>query len=173
MPAPPPEIRDAAPEDAPAIGAILNRAIADTTASWTLSPKTDAEIADWLAARREAGWPVLVAAEPGGAALAYAALGPFRKGEGYAPVAEASVYVAEARRGAGVGRALMAELAGRAARSGRSALVAAIGADNAASLAFFARLGFREVGRLPGIGRKFGRALDLVLMQRDLTREPG
>jgi phosphinothricin acetyltransferase len=48
-------------------------------------------------------------------------------------------------------------------------MVAAIDGSNVDSVRFHQRLGFAEVGRLPGVGEKFGRRLDLVLMQRDLT----
>ena len=164
----PPIVRAATPRDAPAVAAILNREIAETTATWTSTPKTDAEIAALIAARIEAGYDVLVAAAEGEPAVGYAALGPFRRGEGYASCAEAAVYVAAAMRGRGLGGALLDALVRRGRRRGFAALIACVGADNGGSLALFQRGGFAEAGRLPGIGRKFGRALDLVILRRGL-----
>lgn len=161
-------IRDAAEADLPAIAAILNREIARSTGSWTTTPKRAAEMRLWFVARRAAGLPVLVAEAAGGAMAGYAALGPFRSGEGYSGVAETSVYVAEGFRGRGAGRALLAALVAAAPASGLAHLVAGIGADNAASLALHRAQGFAEAGRLPGIGRKFGRSLDLVLLLKRL-----
>ena len=47
-------------------------------------------------------------------------------------------------------------------------MVACIEADNAPSMALHAQLGFTIAGRLMEVGAKFGRWLDLVLMQRRL-----
>jgi Sortase and related acyltransferases len=124
-------------------------------------------VAVLIAARRSAGYPVLVAASAFAPPVGYAALGPFRRGEGYAGCAETSVYVAAPARGRGLGDALLRGLLRRARRRGLRTLVAAIGADNAPSIALHAKHGFEEAGRLPGVGRKFDRDLDLVLL---LTR---
>jgi Sortase and related acyltransferases len=62
----------------------------------------------------------------------------------------------------------MEALIAEARRDGRAVMVAAIGLPNEPSCALHARFGFREVGTLRGIGRKFGRSLDLLLMQKDL-----
>jgi phosphinothricin acetyltransferase len=159
----PPFVRDAAEADLAAIAAILNREIAETTATWAATPRSERDMVLWLASRRAPGRAALVA-ERDGAVAGYGALGPFRPGEGYAPTAELSVYVAEAARGAGLGRALVAALIDRARAEGLTRLVAGIGADNEVSVALHRRFGFEEAGRLPGVGRKFGRSLDLVLM---------
>jgi len=69
----------------------------------------------------------------------------------------------------GVGRALLEKLIARAAEMGKHAMVGGIAGDNTASLAFHARLGFREVGRLPQVGAKFDRWVDLVFVQRTIS----
>ncbi len=92
------------------------------------------------------------------------------KWPGYRYVVELSVHVAEAHRGAGIGRELLTELIARARAAGKTQIVAGIDGDNLASIRFHERLGFREVARMPSIGLKFGRWLDLVLMQRSTTR---
>ena len=167
-PAPPPMLRAATEADAPAIAAILNREIAETTASWSTSPRGEADVAALIGARRSAGYPVLVAASDPAPPVGYAALAPFRNGEGYAGCAETSVYVAASARGRGLGDALLRGLLRRARRRGMRALAAAIGADNGASIALHAKHGFVEAGRLPGIGRKFDRDLDLLLLLKRL-----
>jgi L-amino acid N-acyltransferase YncA len=73
--------------------------------------------------------------------------------------------------GRGVGRALPTELAERALDAGMHVMIAAIDGHNDASIEFHRRLGFVEVARMPEVGHKFGRWLDLVLMQRVL--DPG
>ena len=158
-------IRDAQPRDMPQIAAILNAEILGGTASWLLTPQDEAQVAAWYATRREGGHPVLVA-EIGGDVAGYAALGPFRLAEAYRYTAEQSLYVGEAHRRRGAGGALLTALEARARLNGLHALVAAIGSENAASIALHAAHGFAETGRMPKVGRKFGRWLDLVLMQK-------
>ena len=87
---------------------------------------------------------------------------------GYRFTAELSIHVRGDRRGGGIGAALMAALVERARGAGIHVLVAGIDADNAGSIRFHQRLGFVEVARMPETGYKFGRRLDLVLMQRIL-----
>lgn len=167
---PPPDglsIREASDADLPAITALLNHSIRTSTASWALTLKTEAEMAGWLEARRRNGFAALVA-EREGRFLGYGAYATFRATEGYALTVEHSVYVSPEAQGQGVGAALIEGLAQRAAAAGFHAMIGCIGSENTASLRFHARHGFREAGRLPEIGRKFDRWLDLVLMIRHL-----
>jgi L-amino acid N-acyltransferase len=75
--------------------------------------------------------------------------------------------------GRGTGRALLDALASRARAAGKRVMVAGIDGDNADAIRFHQRVGFVQVGRLPGVGEKFGRRLDLVLMQQELGPELG
>jgi phosphinothricin acetyltransferase len=158
-------IRDAAEADIPAIAAILNHEILHSTATWTTAPRDLVDVALWYGERRVAGFPVLVA-ESGGAVIGYGSYGPFRAGQGYRFTVEHSVYVAADARGAGVGGALLGALCDRARAAGLHAMVGGIGAENEGSLRLHARHGFAETGRLPAVGFKFGRWLDLVIMQK-------
>lgn len=160
-------IRDATRADLPAITDLLNRSITDSTSSWALTPRTPAQMEDWLAARSRDGYAALVA-ERGGRFAGHGAYGPFRPTEGYRPTVEHSVYVKREAQGTGIGTALIAALAARARAAGFHAMIGAIGSENTGSLRLHARLGFTEVGRLPEIGQKFGRRLTLVLMLRHL-----
>lgn len=160
-----PMIRPARPDDAPAIAAIWNAIIRDTTITFTTAEKDPAALATDIAA----GAPVFVATDPDGATPLGFAIGfQFRGGPGYAHTYEHSVHVTDAARGRGVGRALMVALEERLRADGIHSLFAGVSGDNAAGVAFHAAIGFREVARLPEVGRKFDRWHDLVLMQKML-----
>ena len=160
-------VRDATAADAGAICAVYNHAVRETTAIWNDVEVDAANRAAWLAERQGAGFPVLVA-ERDGAVVGYATYGPFRPHDGYRFTVENSVYVAEAARGGGIGRALMAALVERARIAGLHVMVAGIEAENAASIRLHAALGFVEAGRLSQVGTKFGRWLDLRFIQLQL-----
>jgi phosphinothricin acetyltransferase len=161
-------IRDAVEADLPAILAILNDAIVNTTAVWSLTPATlEARLA-WWQERVGAGFPVLVAGAPG-EVLGFASYGGFRPFEGYLHTVEHSIYVAAAARGQGCGRALLAALMAHAQAAGKHVMVAGIEASNIASVRLHESLGFTETGRLAEVGRKFDRWLDLVFMQHMLA----
>lgn len=145
-------------------------------ALWNDQERTAEEMADWRRARDAAGHGVLVARGVGvvwgGAFLGYGALGPFRPHDGYAATTEHSIYVAPAARRRGVGRALLRALEAEARRAGRRVMVGGLEAENAASLALHFSEGFVETARMPDVGRKFGRWLTLVLLQKILDAAP-
>jgi phosphinothricin acetyltransferase len=162
-----PTIRDATEADLSAILAITNQAIAETTAVWNNTLATLEARTAWLKDRQGRGFPVLVA-QDGGEVLGFASFGDFRPFEGYLHTVEHSIYVAPGAQRRGIGAALLAELVARAQAMGKHVIVGGIEAGNAGSLALHRRAGFVEVGRLPQVGRKFGRWLDLVFMQKTL-----
>lgn len=157
-------IRDARTDDLPAITTIYNHAVEHTTAIWNERLVDVADRAAWLAGRLEAGHPVIVA-EHEGEAVGYATYGPWRPHDGYRHTVEHSVYVRTDQRGRGTGRALMVDLLARAHAQGLHVMVAGIESGNTASIVLHERLGFEHVGRLPQVGTKFGRWLDLTFMQ--------
>jgi L-amino acid N-acyltransferase len=159
-------IGEAAAEDIPAITAILNQAAAHTTATWHEYPKTEAEMAEWLAARTR-DYAVLAARDRSGF-LGYGSYGPFRGPSGYRLSAEHSLYVREDARGRGIGKALLAALIDRARAQGLHMLIGGIDSENGLSIALHEAFGFEETGRLPEIGRKFDRWLTLVFLQKRL-----
>jgi L-amino acid N-acyltransferase YncA len=159
-------IDDARQEDLPAITAILNHAAAHTTATWHEYPKSDVEMAEWFAARKK-DYVVLAARDASGL-LGYASYGPFRAPSGYRLSAEHSIYVREDRRGKGIGKALLAALIDRARAQDLHVLVGGIDADNQLSIGLHKAFGFEETGRMPEIGRKFGRWLTLAFLQKKL-----
>ncbi|MEQ6247340.1 N-acetyltransferase family protein [Sulfitobacter sp. HNIBRBA3233] len=155
-------IRPATPQDLPAVQALWNRMIEETLATFTSDPKTLQDLQDLLAARAGS---FLVAEDAG--VQGFVTWGPFRPGPGYARTAEHTIITATPGRG--TGRALLEAAFDRAAGQGLLTLVAGISAENPAAIRFHARLGFAESGRLPQVGQKWGRRLDLVLMTRALA----
>jgi len=161
------EIRDATEADLPAIRDLYDALIATTTVAWRDEPSTLEEQAEALAARTAAGYPTLVA-DVGGEVVGYTCCTTFRgdRFPGYRHTAELTVHVRGDRHGAGVGSRLIETLVERSRAIGLHVLVAAVDADNDASIRFHQRLGFEEVARMPEVGRKFDRWLTLVLLQR-------
>jgi L-amino acid N-acyltransferase len=162
------QIRDAGEGDIQAIAEIYNDAVAHTTAIWNDVLVDAANRAAWLADRRRAGYPVLVAVDAGDGVLGYASFGDFRPFDGYRHTVEHSVYVRHDRRGKGVGKALMAALIERARETGKHVMVAAIEAGNAGSIRLHENLGFTPVGHMKQVGAKFGQWLDLAFLQLTL-----
>ena len=158
------EIRAAREEDAPGIAAIYNDAVAHSTAIWNDELVDATNRAAWLTAHRDLGYPVLVAAEDD-RVLGYATFGDWRAFDGYRHTVEHSVYVHEDHRGNGLGRTVMHALIAAARRNGVHALVGAIDAANAGSIALHEKLGFTSAGTVRQAGFKFGRWLDVAFYQ--------
>lgn len=156
-------IRAAVAGDGAAIAAIWNPVIRETEATFNSVEKSPAEIAAMIAAR-----PSFLVAEEAGALLGFASYGQFRGGVGYARTMEHTVILPPAAQGRGVGRALMAALEAEARGQGVRSLIAGVSGTNAGALRFHAALGFQEVGVVREAGWKFGRALDLHLLQKML-----
>jgi len=161
-------IRDAAEADLPAILAIYNDAVLNTTAIWNDDVVDLDNRRAWYEARRALGYPVLVA-EADGRVIGYSSFGDFRPFQGYRFTVENSVYVAADARGKGAGSALLAALIEGGVAIGKHVMVAGIDATNTVSLRLHERHGFVETARMPELGYKFGRFLDLVFMQRKLA----
>lgn len=158
------QVRDARAADAEAIAAIYNDAVLNTTAIWNDVTVDAGDRAEWITQRQGSGFPVLVATD-GGDVVGYATYGSFRPHDGFRHTVEHSVYVRGDQRGSGIGATLMAQLIERARENRVHVMVAAIESGNAGSLRLHERFGFVETGRMPEVGTKFGRWLDLVLLQ--------
>lgn len=164
-------IRAARPEDVPAINAIYNASVAVSTASWDIDPEPLATRQAWFERRARLGHPVLVA-EDDGRVLGWGSWGTFRDKPGYARTMEHTLYVAEDARGRGVGNALLAAIVETARAAGVHVLLGVLSNENDVSLRLHEKLGFREMARLPQVGAKFGRWLDMVLVQLVLDDAP-
>ncbi len=164
-------VRPARAEDAEAIRAIYNDAVAATTATMDTEPRSPERQAAWMRAHGGNPYPCLVAQAQDGAILGWASLSPYNPKPGYATTAEVSVYVHCNWRGRGVGSALLDSLVREAGRRGFVSLVALITAENQASRRLHARQGFGVVGTLRRVARKFDRWIDVTFMQK-LLDEP-
>lgn len=155
-------IRPAAPADAAALHAIWTPVIRETTSIFHSTERTEDEIAQLT----QGPDPFLVWDEDG--VQGFARCFPFRAGNGYARTVEHTILLAPSAQGRGVGRRLIGALCEAAAGRGKHVTIGAISAENLSGLAFHRACGFTEHGRLPQVGYKFGRWLDLVLMGRRL-----
>lgn len=158
------QIRAAKTSDASAIVEIWNDVIGNTARTFTSEPKTVEGISSDITARGEA----FLVAERGGMILGFATYFPFRGGNGYRHTKEHTISLRPAAQGQGVGRALMKRLEEVARQQEVHSLFAGVSGENPDGIAFHTVLGYREVARLPEVGRKFDRWMDLVLMQKIL-----
>lgn len=161
-------IRTATPADAAAVQAIYAFHVRHGTASFDTEAPDEAFWRDKIAAVTAKGWPFLAAGQDG-AVVGYAYATQFRDRAAYAHTCENSIYVADAMRGHGVGRALLTALVAAAPGCGFEQMIAVIGGGEPASVALHAKLGFVHAGRMRNVGYKFGRKLDTIYMQLDLT----
>ncbi len=160
-------IRPATEADLPAITAIYNEVIATSTAIYMDDPVTLEDRRAWFAARQAARYPVLVADE-GDGVLGLATFGDFRAFPGYRHTVEHSVHIRADMRGKGLGTALVRALFEPALALGKHVMIAGIDASNGGSIRMHARLGFERGAVLREVGRKFGRWLDLLFMEKIL-----
>jgi L-amino acid N-acyltransferase len=158
-------IRAAEPDDAPAILDIYNHEVLTSVVTFDLVPRTEEEQQAWIEDRSGAH-VVLVAVDDAGRVVGFGALSPYRERPGYATTVEDSVYVHRDHRGAGVGAALLDALVETARSHGFHALMAKVVGGHETSITLHARAGFDVVGHEREVGRKFGRWLDVVLMER-------
>ncbi|HEV3264098.1 MAG TPA: GNAT family N-acetyltransferase [Acidimicrobiales bacterium] len=161
------QLRLATLSDAEAIRTIYNAEVTGSTATFDLVPRNPEEQLVWLTEHGGA-YPAIVAEDDAGVITGFGSISIYRDRPAYATSVENSVYVGSDQRGSGVGRALLDELIRLATRHGFHTMVARIGDDNAASIALHQACGFELVGVEREIGRKFGRWLDVSVLQRML-----
>ena len=164
-------VRPAGPAALPAVAASYGPYAAGSVITFETEPPDAAswrERFDGVAAR---GLPFLVAqAETGDDVVGYAYAGPWKERAAYRHTVENAIYLAPQARSRGVGRVLLDALGTACAEVGVRQVIAVIAdTGDPASVRLHARCGFREVGRLEGVGFKHGRWVDTVLMQRGLA----
>ena len=168
MTAPQPVVRPAVPADTEQVAAIFAHYVATSVATFEEVPPAAADWRRRLGELSRQNMPFLVALG-GGTVCGYAYASPWRPKPAYRYTVEDTVYISPRHTGRGVGSALLAGLLAGCAEAGARQVVAVIadtGSD--ASAALHRRFGFAEAGRLSGVGRKHGRWIDTVLMQKDL-----
>ena len=160
-------IRNATPADAAALADLWNPWIRETAITFNAQEKSPDDIARMIADRQAAGHAFLLAEDAG--LLGFATYSQFRGGIGYATCMEHTVILWPQARGRGVGRALMQAVEGHARQAGAHQMIGGVSGENPEGRAFHAALGYREVAIIREAGFKFGRFMDLVLMQKFLT----
>jgi L-amino acid N-acyltransferase YncA len=160
------KIRPATHADLHAILDIYNDAVLHTTASYDYEPRTIEHRQAWFEDHVANNLPVFVAVDDSGKVVGWSALNRFHDRKGYQFTVENSVYVAADQRGRGVGKLLMPPLIEGAKSQGKHAILAAIDAQNEASIRLHAAFGFEQVAHLKQVGFKFGRWLDVVYLER-------
>jgi phosphinothricin acetyltransferase len=156
-------VRPANAQDADSVAAIWNHYIRDTTVTFNPVEKTLAEVAETIATR-----PAFFVAERDGRIIGFSTYGAFRPGIGNIRSKEHSILLAPDAAGQGLGRALLTAVEDHARGAGVHTLFGGVSAENAAGRAFHARMGYAEAAILRDVGWKFGRYIDLVLMQKIL-----
>ena len=157
-------IRTAIVADAPQIAELWNPLIDATSITFTSEKKT----IDGLEAVIRARGDAFKVIEEGGTLQGFATFFQFRAGPGYARTMEHSIILASQAQGRGQGKKLMAALEAEARQSGVHSLWAGVSGQNPAGVAFHRKIGFDVIARLPQVGYKFDRWIDLVLMQKIL-----
>jgi len=148
-----------------AILAILNDAIANSTALYDYQPRTAQNMAQWFDAKAQKNFPVIGAETGSGELMGFASYGSFRAWPAYKYSVEHSVYVDQRFRGQGVGRALLRAIIAAAEQQDYHVMVGGIDASNSVSIRLHESLGFSSCGVIRHAGFKFGRWLDLAFYQ--------
>ena len=166
-------IRPATPTDLPGILEIYNDAVLHTTATYDYEIRTLEHRIAWFEDHQRNNYAVFVAEDDAGRIVGWSALNRYHDRMGYRFTSENSVYFAADQRGKGIGKLLLAPLIDAARQRGIQAVIAAIDAENEASIRLHARFGFGRVGHFKEVGFKFGRWVDSVLMQLPLGSGDG
>ena len=152
-------------DDADAIRVIYNREVVGSTVTFDMVPRSLEEQIVWLD-EHSGAHPAIVAVDDDERVCGFASLSPYRSRPAYRTTVEDSVYVDPSVQGRGVGRLLLSELLTLAEAHGFHAVMARIVGGHEASIGLHAACGFELVGVERQVGRKFGRWLDVALMQR-------
>ena len=160
-------LRAANRADAEAIRAIYNIEVAGSTVTFDLVPRSLEDQVQWIE-EHSGGHPAIVAIDDSGDVVGFGSLSPYKGRPAYSTTVEDSIYVGAAERSTGVGFQLLSELVRLAQTYGYHSMIARIVGGHDASIRLHRRCGFEIVGTEREVGRKLGRWLDVVVMQRML-----
>ena len=159
-----PEIRKAVPLDVHAITEIYNEAILTTTATFDIKPKTVASQRNWFKDHGKRN-PVLVAVVDG-KVVGWVSLSEYSARCAYADTVELSLYIKEVFRNQGVGKRLMTAVLAEGQKAGLHSVISRIAGGNDISIHLHKQFGFQDVGMMKEVGNKFGKLLDVYIMQK-------
>jgi phosphinothricin acetyltransferase len=162
------QIRDAMEADIDEIAAIYNEVLTHSTAIYNDTPATREDRLAWWRARRDQGYPVVVAIDDE-RVVGFASFSDFRPWPGYRFTVEGTVHIHAGKRGQGVGTEMLKHIIERARALDKHTMIAGVDSENTASLRFLEQFGFERAGYLREVGFKFDRFLDLVFLQYWLT----
>lgn len=158
-------IRAARIEDLEVILEIVNDAILNTTAIYDYDVRTLNEQINWFQEKQSSGFPVIVATDENDTVMGFGTYGSFRVKIGYKFTVEHSVYVKDGLAGKGIGKQILSELINLAKNQKLHTMIGLIDAENTGSIAFHEKFGFQKTGVLKESGYKFGKWLDVQIMQ--------
>lgn len=164
------QIRPATSDDLDAIFEIYEHEVLHGVATFDTDPFTAEQRRAWFDKHQRDIHPAIVL-EDNGRVVGWAALSQFSVKKAYDRTAEVSVYVHKDHRGKGVGRRLLTELVRLGRERGVGVLLARIAAEQVPSLGLHLSLGFQHVGTMRRVGEKFGRVLDVELLDYQIDGE--
>ncbi|MCX6003822.1 MAG: GNAT family N-acetyltransferase [Chloroflexi bacterium] len=159
-----PEIRKATPSDVTGIAEIYNEAILTTDASFDVEPKTIEEQERWFEEHGSKN-PILVA-EINGRVVGWASLSQWSNRCAYSNTAEISLYIKDGFRNRGIGKKLMRIILAEGEKVGLHTIITRITSGNIISVNLHKQFGFENVGVMKEVGKKFGKLLDVCIMQK-------
>lgn len=161
-------VRDATDDDLPSVRDIYSFHVLNSLAAFDELPPDLEEMKSKYESIRDKGLPFLVA-QIAGEVAGYTYVTPYRGRSAHRFSLENSIYVRQDKRGCGLGKALLGELVQRCEALGYRQLIAIVGdSANTASIRLHSSMGFKQIGTLDGVGFKFGRWVNTVIMQRQL-----
>jgi L-amino acid N-acyltransferase YncA len=118
------------------------------------------------------GYPAVVVRDAAQQVVGFALLRPHHPAATFKRTAEITYFILPEHTRQGLGTDILELFMEQARPLGIDAILAAVSSHNDASLKFHLKNGFREVGRFPKVGRKFGEDMDVVWLQKRLD-QPG
>ncbi|WP_424887254.1 N-acetyltransferase family protein [Streptomyces sp. XH2] len=162
-------VRPGAEGDLAELTGIYNHYVVHTPVTFDIDPVTVEERRAWLESHPATGRHRLLVAEEAGRVLGYATSSPFRAKRAYETSVETSVYLGPGHTGRGLGGLLYRGLLETLAHEDVHRAYAGITQPNAASMRLHERFGFRPVGLLGEVGRKFGTFWDVAWLEKRIS----
>ncbi len=156
-------IRAATDSDQPAILEIYNDAVLNTTATFDTEPRSMENQKEWFRKHKK-NHPVLVAVK-NKTLVGWASLSPWSDRCAYDTTVEVSVYLHKNFRGQGIGSTLLEMVTLEGKKAENHTVISRITQGNEISIHLHEKLGYRHIGVLKEVGFKFGKFLDVHMMQ--------
>ncbi|MBN1693815.1 N-acetyltransferase [candidate division WOR-3 bacterium] len=157
------KIRTATKKDLPAITEIYNDVVLNTTATFHVEPQSNDEQENWF--EKHTGKYTVIVAVENDAVIGWASLSPWSDRCAYGDTADIAIYIKGSSRGKGIGEKLIEELLKKGPENGLHTAIAKISSENETSMNLFKKSGFKHIGTMKEVGCKFGKVLDVHLMQ--------